>query len=280
METTQATPSRALPHLELTKAWSWWRRLLFLTALAAPPLVIASNLAWWACVYAVCTNTLLLIGWLVPTSNWLGPVLNRLPPGENEIWLTIDDGPSADTIPLAQMLHVKGITATFFFRGNQIAKFPGVPRQISNLGHSVANHTMTHPLPWFWMLPPGHVAREIDGCEKRIRDEGVIPLPYFRCPAGVKNPFLHRLLSGREMTLAGWTVRAYDGIVCNIERSTAHILRHLVPGAILLVHEGKNDRAGNPASLRFIETLVDEIEQRGFRFYQIPQQSLPKSNRG
>lgn len=280
MTTAQVTRSSPLPDLRLSQAWVWWRRFLFVASLMAPVLVVASDLAWWAWAYAGCAHGLVLVGMILPGSNWLGPVLNRLPLRQKEVWLTIDDGPSPDSIPLAQMLNAKGITATFFFRGDQIAKFPGVTRRVTELGHSVANHTMTHPLPWFWMLAPGHIAAEIDRCTQRIRDEGVIPLPYFRCPAGVKNPFLHRVLSRRGMTLLGWTVRAYDGIVCNINRATARILRGLVPGAILLVHEGKHDRAGNPASLRFIEALVDEIEQRGFRFYQIPPQSLPKSNRG
>lgn len=248
------------------KHWRLKRRLLLLASLVAPAVVVASKGAWWAWVYAACAHSALLNGMVVPTSNWLGPILNRLPTRRKEVWLTIDDGPSADTIPLAQMLYDKGITATFFFRGDAVDQFPGAVREVAALGHTIANHTTTHPLPLFWMFSPTHVAREIDRCTEKIRSEGVDPLPWFRCPAGVKNPFLHPVLRQRGLTLLGWTVRAFDGIFCNVERSKARILTRLVPGAILLVHEGKKDYAGQPASLRFIESLVSEIEQRGFRF--------------
>ncbi len=68
-----------------------------------------------------------------------------LPP--RTLSLTIDDGPAALTLPLAQFLHDHGVRATFFVNGNLIEAMPNgseVLGQAVALGHRIANHTETH----------------------------------------------------------------------------------------------------------------------------------------
>jgi len=259
--------ARALAARQVTTASIWLRRAFLLLNLTPPVLVgLTGGTELWAWIYAMVVHHGLLVGLFLPRSNWLGPILNQLPTDEKIVWLTIDDGPSDDTAELAQMLAAHGISATFFLQGRKLHDFPEALAALKRHGHTVANHTQNHPLAWFWIYPPPKVAREIDEFQGAAAALRLPVLPAFRCPAGLKNPFLHTLLQSRKLTLTGWTIRAYDGIRCDAQRSLPHLLSRLTPGAILLVHEGKMDASGAPASVAFIQELVAGVQKAGYRF--------------
>jgi peptidoglycan/xylan/chitin deacetylase (PgdA/CDA1 family) len=59
--------------------------------------------------------------------------------------LTFDDGPSARSTPLfLQLLRERGVRATFFLLGEQVARTPDVARAIVADGHEVAVHGWNH----------------------------------------------------------------------------------------------------------------------------------------
>ncbi len=245
----------------------WWRRCLLLTNLTPPLLLWATGgTQLWAWIYAAIVHHTLLAGLFLPNNRALGPVLRKLPTGENTVWLTIDDGPSSDTVAIAEMLGALNVTATFFFQGNRIASQPDIGPVLQRHGHTVANHTQSHDLAWFWLASPSRVRREVDAFEVAAAQANLPIIPAFRCPAGIKNPFLHGVLFQRKLTLVGWSARAHDGIRCERVRNLRNVLSCLRPGVILLVHEGKQNAFGEPASVEFIRELVRAVQARGYRF--------------
>jgi peptidoglycan/xylan/chitin deacetylase (PgdA/CDA1 family) len=63
----------------------------------------------------------------------------------NRVALTFDDGPDPRTTPLIlDTLRERGVEATFFVVGDQVAKSPGLLRRIVAEGHTVGNHTYDH----------------------------------------------------------------------------------------------------------------------------------------
>ncbi len=63
----------------------------------------------------------------------------------NRVALTFDDGPDPRTTPLIlDTLKDRGVRATFFVVGRQVAENPGLLRQILAEGHAVGNHTYGH----------------------------------------------------------------------------------------------------------------------------------------
>jgi peptidoglycan/xylan/chitin deacetylase (PgdA/CDA1 family) len=63
----------------------------------------------------------------------------------NRVALTFDDGPDPRTTPLIlDTLRERGVEATFFVVGGQVAKSPGLLRRIVAEGHTVGNHTYDH----------------------------------------------------------------------------------------------------------------------------------------
>ncbi len=64
----------------------------------------------------------------------------------NKIVITFDDGPDPEWTPkILDVLKQKQANATFFLIGIQADKFSGLVKRIYNDGHTIGNHTFTHP---------------------------------------------------------------------------------------------------------------------------------------
>lgn len=182
---------------------------------------------------------------LMPNCQWLGPVITRFETDRRELWLTIDDGLTDDTPQLLEMLDAHGVRATLFVKGTPAAD------EVLARGHTIANHSATHPSGTFWCIGPRALAREIDG---GVRSH------WFRAPVGMKNPFVHPALATRGMRLIGWTVRGFDATRGDCEAIAARIMPRLAPGAIVVMHQGRE------WSVRCIERVIVEAHARGYSF--------------
>lgn len=197
----------------------------------------------------------LVIATLNPNIEWLGPVVSRFKTDEQEVWLTIDDGPTDDTHALLDLLDRLDVHATFFVKGVLAAAHPDRIADITARGHTIGNHSHTHPAGVFWCLPPHAIARQIDQCNAVIP-----PTKLFRAPVGHKNPFVHPALRKRGMALVGFSARAYDAVERNPDVIVKRIVRSLEPGAIVLLHQGRE------WSLPAIEKTILAIRERGYSF--------------
>jgi len=193
------------------------------------------------------------IALLVPNNEWLGPVVSRFDTKEKQVWLTIDDGPTDDTLALLDLLDGRDVRATFFVKG-KLAK-PDLISAIVTRGHTVGNHTQNHPSATFWYSSRATTAREIDDCAAKIPRT-----PLFRAPVGHKNRHLHAILAARGMKLIGFSARAYDAVVRDPRKIANTIAKRLEPGAIVVLHQGR------PWSLDAIAQTIDAIRERGYSF--------------
>ena len=126
-------------------------------------------------------------------------------------------------------------------------------------GHTVANHTHTHPAGSFWCSPPGRVASEIDACNRAIATATGTAPRWFRAPVGMKNLTVHPALARRGMRLIGWTARGFDAVRSDSREILARILPHLCPGAIIVLHQGREH------SLRVLEYVIVALKSAGTR---------------
>src|SRR5688500_4563050 len=163
---------------------------------------------WAALAVVMASHALVLYPTLRPNAQWLGPVATHFDTRTREVWLTIDDGPTDDTSAVLDALDTRGARATFFVKGALAANDPQAIREIVGRGHAVANHSYSHPSGSFWCLPPRAIHREIEECNRTIRDITGADSRLFRAPVGMKNPFVHPALGG--MPLVGRSDRALD----------------------------------------------------------------------
>ena len=263
------------PDANLTPTGRWFfhhRRfalLLILTVGLATPVLLALNWNHKLFFIPLELGTKFLIVYPAIRANcrWYGPVVTRFRTRNKAIWLTIDDGPHPEDTPqLLKLLKKHRVQATFFVIGRQVQKYPELAQAILRDGHTLANHTQTHPVLLFWSFLENRLAREIDGCHRSLHAATGESPRWFRAPAGMANLFLHFLLCDRNMKLIGWSARGFDGLFYNTEAMANRICKSTQPGAIILLHEGRRARRGRPVNLILAESILTRLAAEGYPF--------------
>jgi len=205
----------------------------------------------------------ILAGLLVPNVGSLLPTATRFATDRREVWLTIDDGPEpATTLPMLDLLDHHGAKAIFFAIGEKASAHPELVAEIRRRGHTLGNHTQTHPLATFWLAGPRRTAREIDACDAALQRAGAAASPWFRAPAGIKTFFLRRVLADRGRVLVGWSARGFETFSASPAAPLRRLKSHLRPGAILVVHESA---AQGAARVALLSALLEHLSAAGYR---------------
>jgi peptidoglycan/xylan/chitin deacetylase (PgdA/CDA1 family) len=199
---------------------------------------------------------------LKPAARGLGPVVTRFATQNREVWLTIDDGPDPESTPkVLALLEAHGARATFFLIGEKAQRHPELVAEILRHGHTIGNHTQTHPHRSFWLASAKRTAAEIDACAETLRAAGVHRTGFFRSPVGLKNHALYPLLAQRGLDLVLWSARGYDTICRDPAKVIARITASLRPGVIILLHENGADPA---VRSELFNQLFADLSRKGY----------------
>ena len=181
---------------------------------------------WWACA--------------TPSSTFFRPVLVRGPQQGKRISLTFDDGPSEQfTAQVLDILREHRVPATFFVCGKNVEEHPDLLRRIVAEGHEVGNHSYSHP--YFFFKSRRRMAEEIDRTQAIIEKVVGFRPNIFRPPYGARWFGLVPTLLERGMLLIQWSATGYDWKK-DAAAITQAALRELRPGAIILLHDGRETR--------------------------------------
>jgi peptidoglycan/xylan/chitin deacetylase (PgdA/CDA1 family) len=244
---------------------------------AALALLGALPAVWpWVLTVLLANHVSLGIAGLWPRSRILGPNRQRLPAvaaGRSAIALTFDDGPDpAVTIEVLDALDAYGAKASFFCIGERAAAHPDLVSEIIRRGHSVENHSQRHPYS-FACFGPGRMRREIEAAQQTIgRAAGRAPR-FFRAPAGLRNPFLDRVMAQTGLYYMSWTRRGFDAVRGDPEGVLARLTRRLAPGDVLLLHDGTPAKTpdGRPVVLAVLPKLLALLKARGLVSISLPE---------
>lgn len=252
-----------------------WRPTALLCSTAVVHVVALGVLliapANWAIALSalVINHAILTAAGLWPRSTLLGPNWTRLPAAataRKEIAITIDDGPEPDVTPaVLDLLAAHHVRATFFCIGTCAERHPALVAEILQRGHEIENHSQHHHHT-FSLLGPAGFAREILAGQVTLqRLTGRLPR-FFRCPAGLRNPFLEPVLARHDLHLASWTRRGFDTRETNPQKVLTRLTDGLAAGDILLLHDGhvaRSTSSGRPVILDVLPPLLDAIKARG-----------------
>jgi len=209
---------------------------------------------WWACV--------------TPSSTFFRPALSRGPQVGNQISLTFDDGPSEPfTDQVLDILREHRVTATFFVCGKNVESRPEVLRRIVAAGHEVGNHTFSHPYLFF--KSRRRMVEEIDRTQAVIQNViGIRPV-VFRPPYGGRWFGLVPALLERGMRMVLWSATGYDWKK-DAQGITEATLRELKPGAIILLHDGREVCPGaeidRTVTVAALPAIIAAARERGYAF--------------
>jgi len=236
----------------------------FVCLLASQVLAVAIWWRWgWQVGLPLLLATHLPFAWgtLWPQSRLFCPVLTRLPTSQPAVWLTIDDGPSAQTLAMLDLLDRHDAKATFFLVGERAAAHPDLVREIARRGHGIGNHSATHPERWFWALPPQRMRLEIERAQAILQHITGTRPRWFRAVVGMSNPFVASALKREGLSRVAWNARGFDAVVADPRQVLSGIERTLRPGAIVLMHEG----AAHGRNLEGMALLLQRLDALGYR---------------
>jgi cellulose synthase/poly-beta-1,6-N-acetylglucosamine synthase-like glycosyltransferase/spore germination protein YaaH/peptidoglycan/xylan/chitin deacetylase (PgdA/CDA1 family) len=195
----------------------------------------------------------------------------------NKVVLTFDDGPDPTWTPkILDVLKSKNAPATFFLIGIQTDKFSGLAERIYNEGHTIGNHTFTHPdvsnisstymkvelnlterlfaslvgVRATLMRPPYAIDEEPDTADQ------VKPLEF--------SQDMGYITVGNRIDPSDWSSNPRY----TAEQISSYVLAHLPPcgpndlrcGNIVLLHDGGGNRA---ETVRALPMIIDGIRARG-----------------
>jgi peptidoglycan/xylan/chitin deacetylase (PgdA/CDA1 family) len=209
---------------------------------------------------------------MAPTGQWYGQTFIGLPRGSRQIALTYDDGPNhPHTLRLLEVLAKHGVPATFFLIGRYVQQRPEIVREIVQDGHTVGNHTFTHPLLTF--LSEAEIRHQLTDCRAALKDAIGEHSNLFRPPFGGRRPAVLRIARELGMEPVMWNVTGYDWNAppaAEIERKVAKQVRG---GDIVLLHDGGHKQLGADRSQTVLATdhLIARYKAEGYEFATIPQ---------
>lgn len=229
----------------------------------------------WTLGAIVANHVLITIGVLQPRSRLLGPNMTRLPASaasRGEVALTFDDGPDPEITPrVLDLLDQYDAQASFFCVANKVAAYPELTREIIKRGHSVENHTESHPHT-FALFGPSALQHEINSAQTTIQAIiGVAP-KFFRAPMGFRSPFLAPMVERAGLRYVTWTRRGMDTFAKDPEPVLKRLQECLAAGDILLLHDGRSieSRSRTPIILDVLPQLLEHMRTHKLRSVSLP----------
>jgi cellulose synthase/poly-beta-1,6-N-acetylglucosamine synthase-like glycosyltransferase/spore germination protein YaaH/peptidoglycan/xylan/chitin deacetylase (PgdA/CDA1 family) len=202
----------------------------------------------------------------------------------NRVAITFDDGPDPEWTPkILDVLEEKNAKATFFLIGIQADKFSSLAKRIYEEGHTIGNHTFTHPdvsnISTAYMKVELNLTERLFGSLLGIRATLMRP-PYAideePDTADQVRPLevsqdMGYITVGNRIDPNDWNLN--DPSEPHGKRSadeiSAYVLAHLPPcrpenlrcGNIVLLHDGGGDRS---ETVRALPVIIDGIRARGY----------------
>lgn len=188
----------------------------------------------------------------------LPAVLFRVETDFLAVALTIDDAPSPEVTPgLLDVLRRHGVKATFFVIGSRAEQHPELLEAIRADGHELANH-LYEDRPSIHLSDEEFV-RRLRRTDALIRPAG--PLKWCRPGSGWIDDGMVELLhqNGYRACLA--SVYPLD-LVAPRRVTVWQFTSNVRPGAILVLHDGGSQRAGN---VEVLDEVLTWLEDAGYR---------------
>lgn len=177
---------------------------------------------------------------------------------EKVVAFTFDDGPSDIAPQIMSMFEARGYTATFFLVARVMERRAAIVRDMVARGFEVGNHSFTHQYSGTLN------AKELEAAQAKITSiAGVRPI-FYRAPGLTWSPKILVSAGLAETcpidTLTGvsdWKPnRAPPAELCK------RFAKTLVPGAVVLLHDGGGSHANTLAAL---PCMLDLLAARGYR---------------
>lgn len=186
------------------------------------------------------------------------------PSGEKVIYLTFDAGfENGNTKPILEALKKHKVKATFFLVSNFIKTSPDLVKQMIQDGHTVGNHTYTHP-DMSKISSMENFQKEIKSLEELYEQEtGQKMIKFYRPPQGkysIANLKMAKELGYKTFFWSLAYVDWYQDQQPSKEEAFKKLLGRIHPGAIVLLHSTSKTNG------QILDELLSKWEEMGYTF--------------
>lgn len=205
------------------------------------------------------------------------PTGNGTPQTGPTVYMTFDDGPSATTPQLLDILAKYKVKATFFMLGPKMNTYPAQVKRIAKEGHGLGLHGMTHQKDKFYASPASALA-EMDNDNAILKKITGTGTSLIRPPYGSKpyftDPFRDKVLT-QGYHLWDWNVDSDDwkykensAKIFNTVMSQVHKQKKNNSNPIILMHDQK-------ATLKVLPQILEALKKEGYTFSIITKDMQP-----
>ena len=195
---------------------------------------------------------------------------------EKLVAVTFDDGPSNFTEKYLDILKQYGATTTFFNIGQNVDALRDLPPKVLEAGHHVAGHSYTHPQ--LSKLKPDALLSQLTKTKDSIEGATGVKTTMMRPPYG---DFTMKTWLNTKGTISSeilWNQDTLDWKQPGVDKIISGALRQIVPGSIVLMHDGGGNRSQDVQAL---PKIFDELVKRGYKLVSIQEllasdSSIPK----
>ena len=186
------------------------------------------------------------------------------PTEEKVIYMTFDAGfENGHTVPILDALKATGVPAAFFLVGTYIRDHPDLVRRMVEEGHTVGNHTMSHP-DMSQISDLDRFSRELKETEEHYENAvGAPMLKLYRPPKGKYSEQNLKMAKELGYTTLFWSLTYVDWYVDKQptkKQAFDKLLPRIHPGAIVMLHSTSSTNA------EILEELILEYLGMGYVF--------------
>lgn len=202
--------------------------------------------------------------WPVPwggNTHWAGQGRWNGPEGEvkNEIALTFDDGPSSYTPAVLDLLKQYDARGTFFVMGREVERYPDILKRMADEGHEIGNHTYDFNAKevnkFFSSIDLNSIKRNQELIESV---SGQRPR-FYRSPGGQMGRGLWNAIRKENLQVVnGMFPMPHPKL--NAREQMEIIKQTLVPGAIIILHDGDDHKPDSERPKATVELLPELLE--------------------
>ena len=200
------------------------------------------------------------------------------------VYLTFDDGPSANTMPLLEVLEEYGIRATFFVTGQYEGDTAALLQAIAEKGHSIGLHTYAHMYDEIYSYSKAFFAdlQKVDELVLQATGQQAV---LYRFPGGSLNSHcpkwlrqqLRQQLAERGYIYHDWNVVSGDqgSRVLTAEELFGNVVtgaEQVGQGPLVVLFHDTNHCATTPQA---VNLLIEHFLEEGYTFLPITENTPP-----
>ncbi|MBO5459869.1 MAG: polysaccharide deacetylase [Lachnospira sp.] len=201
--------------------------------------------------------------------------------GKKKVYLTFDDGPSANTSKILDILDEYGVKATFFTICNTRPRDIESMNRIIESGNTIAIHSVSHEYSQIYASLDSF-KEDVLGMQQYIYDHTGYETWFYRFPGGSSNKKAKcdieeckNFLKEEGFTYFDWNVDSGDAKYNNVpkEEIVENVLSGVGDGGeyVVLMH----DAAAKSTTVEALPGIIEGLKKRGYEILPITKDTRP-----